>query len=311
MNRPFPYHIFPLALLAGSALLIAVFVARPLPASGEQGRDKGAPGGVPMVALAEGSAAGRQAGMHFHGTKNWSAIKSQQEKTAGKTIVALGSPLPLLVLDPKAFFPAAATSPSHRPWFDLSGVGKSGRGNLPSEGYALRSARKLKTYVDHYAAKFRIKPKLVFAIIKTESNFNARAASHASAFGLMQLVPKTGGRVAYKMVHGKDVVPSRKYLQDPDNNIELGTAYLRHLAQVYFDAVENAESREYCLIAAYNTGPGNVYRAFGGDYNTAIAKINSLSPSQVYAYLKRHLPYKETRKYLFKVVSSQQEFAPL
>ena len=49
--------------------------------------------------------------------------------------------------------------------------------------------------------RFGIDPAIVFAIIHTESSFNPKARSHIPAYGLMQLVPKSGGRDAYNYIY--------------------------------------------------------------------------------------------------------------
>jgi membrane-bound lytic murein transglycosylase C len=63
----------------------------------------------------------------------------------------------------------------------------------------------------------------------------------------------------------------------------------------------------YCVIAAYNTGAGNVARAFNKDRSTSIGKaskvINQMTPQQVYDHLVVNLPYDETKNYLKKVNS--------
>ncbi|HKK50275.1 MAG TPA: transglycosylase, partial [Myxococcota bacterium] len=55
----------------------------------------------------------------------------------------------------------------------------------------------------------------------------------------------------------------------------------------------------------YNTGHGNVFKAFTGRMRpkAAFARINRMSPTEVYEHLVRNLPYAETRRYLPKVVS--------
>lgn len=54
-----------------------------------------------------------------------------------------------------------------------------------------------------HAEKHDVDPALIMAIIHTESMFNPRARSHTPAYGLMQVVPHTGGRDAYHMIYGK------------------------------------------------------------------------------------------------------------
>lgn len=149
---------------------------------------------------------------------------------------------------------------------------------------------------------------LVFAIIRTESNFNPFAVSPVPAFGLMQLVPKSGGRDAYRRAKGIDQAPSTEYLFDADNNIELGAAYLDLLTSAHLGQITNPVAREYCVIAAYNTGAGNVLKTFGPDRAHAIAAINALGPDAVFERLRRDLPYEETRQYVGRVVGYRRQF---
>lgn len=174
--------------------------------------------------------------------------------------------------------------------------------------FSNRQAEKYRPVVTKFAEQYRVSPSLVFAVIRTESNFNPFAVSSAPAYGLMQLVPSSGGREAYRKAKGRDTIPSRDYLFDPDNNIELGVAYLNVLSYNQLEQIENIVSREYCVISAYNTGPRNVFKAFSADAGIAVNQINSLQPPAVYERLRGHLPYQETRDYLTKVVTFRKQF---
>jgi len=157
---------------------------------------------------------------------------------------------------------------------------------------------------------------LIMAVMQTESYFNPRARSPVPAFGLMQLVPRSGARDATAYLEGGRgrIVPGQQ-LYKPDLNIELGTAYLSRLWNDYYGSIEDPESRLYCVIAAYNTGPGNVNRALtpkrGGRgtrsrarFGPAVERVNGefgSNPSALKSHLMAHLPYAETRDYLRKV----------
>ncbi len=172
-------------------------------------------------------------------------------------------------------------------------------------------ANKFKSYVSKYAKKYNFEESLIYSIIKTESNFNQFAVSGAGAYGLMQIVPSSAGIDAYYYLNAKKVKPSKEYLFDPKNNIELGVTYLHILDKKYLKGINNRLSREYCVISAYNTGSGNVLKTFSSNKTRAKQKINSLSPTKVYNTLRTKLPYDETRNYLKKVVYSQKEFIKL
>jgi membrane-bound lytic murein transglycosylase C len=93
----------------------------------------------------------------------------------------------------------------------------------------------------------------------------------------------------------------------------MGTAYINILYFRYLKKIENKTSRLYCTIAAYNTGAGNVARAFTGKTNISVAAktINKLSPEQVYQKLLRNLPHDETRNYLKNVNERRTNYKAL
>lgn len=183
-----------------------------------------------------------------------------------------------------------------------------------------RRAQPYLSLVNKHAAQHRIPTPLVLAIIENESMFNPNARSPVPAFGLMQLVPSSGAREGYRYVYKRDRVVSDTFLYNPDNNVLLGTAFMNRLYYRYLQGIKNPESRQWAMVAAYNTGAGNVFRSFAGQYSrsrfgnrskwkeTALREINRRSPEQVYTYLKHHLPYQETRTYMGKIRKSINKY---
>lgn len=169
-------------------------------------------------------------------------------------------------------------------------------------------AKKYEPLVDKYSKQYNISKNLVFAIMQTESDFNPFAISSANAIGLMQIVPTSAGRDVYRFIYNKNQTPNQEFLYDASNNIQFGTAYLHILDNKYLNQINDPISREYCTIAGYNTGAGNVLRVFSQDKNKAFLEINKMSPSQIYNELLQNLPYDETKKYLDKVLTNKKNF---
>ena len=166
----------------------------------------------------------------------------------------------------------------------------------------LRAERYLDN-VRRQAERFAISVPLAFAVIHTESYFNPKATSHVPAYGLMQLVPESGGWDAYKYVYGYGKKLPPDYLYNSDNNIELGCAYLGLIKNRYFRKVRHADNALYCAIASYNTGAGNLSWALCGkkQISCAVDKANSMKPDELYVYLRKNLHHQETRDYLKRV----------
>ena len=174
-------------------------------------------------------------------------------------------------------------------------------------------AERYKPIVDRECKKQHIDPSIVFGVIHTESYFNPMARSHVPAFGLMQIVPASGGRDAYRYVFKKDIKPTAKYLYNPENNINLGTAYLSLTKNRYFAGVKDETSAYLMTVAAYNTGAGNVARALTGKTSLKLAaeKANQMSAQEVYTALRRNLPYAETQAYVQHVFSRSKLYRGL
>lgn len=173
------------------------------------------------------------------------------------------------------------------------------------------SAQALRGPVVDAAEKYGLSRALILSVIKNESAFNPRARSPANALGLMQLVATSGGKDAYSYLMGHEATPSPDVLYDPVENIMLGATYLHILNTRYFGKVHDKKTRLYLMIAAYNTGAGNVAKAFTGKMKLrpAIQKINQMSSDEVYAHLIAHLPYSETKTYLSRVARDTKTFA--
>jgi len=95
------------------------------------------------------------------------------------------------------------------------------------------------------AKRFKIDPTIALAITETESNFNPKARSPIPAYGLMQLVPKSGARDAYLYVYDKDKMLGKRYLYNSDNNIELGCAYLAKIRYNYFKSIKDDDDDNF------------------------------------------------------------------
>ncbi len=98
------------------------------------------------------------------------------------------------------------------------------------------------------AEGFAVDPALVYAFMRQESRFDARAVSPAGARGLMQLMPGTAA-----ILNGGPVPAAQ--LHDPVFNLTLGERYLAQLLQS-----ETVAGDLIRLTASYNAGPQTVVR---------------------------------------------------
>jgi soluble lytic murein transglycosylase len=99
--------------------------------------------------------------------------------------------------------------------------------------------------VEKWAAERQLNPMLVIALMRQESRFEPQIRSVAGAVGLMQVMPATGDWIANQI----DLTDYD--LDDPDDNVKLGTWYLDYTHATY-------EDHSLLAIASYNAGPGNV-----------------------------------------------------
>ncbi len=182
---------------------------------------------------------------------------------------------------------------------------------LPFPPNALLTKAKLyKEQVKEQAKIQKIDEALIFAIIENESSFNPLAKSYVPAFGLMQIVPQTAGVDSYYALYGQKRLLDSKYLFEPNNNILIGTTYLNILYYKHLKDIKDPQNRLYCTIASYNGGSGGLAQAFNGAKKISLAsnEINALSSDELYKKLMRDIASNETKKYLFKVRKSFNEY---
>lgn len=125
-------------------------------------------------------------------------------------------------------------------------------------------------------------------IMREESLFQRTVKSRVGATGLMQLMPTTAS-----MLRGKMPDVSFEYgLTDPEENIILGSTYLRDMKSYFKEQLPLA-------IMAYNAGPGNV--------NKWLRQFGNLELDEFI----ESIPFTETQGYVKRVMRSMQVYGYL
>ena len=149
--------------------------------------------------------------------------------------------------------------------------------------------------VTAHANRHGIDPRLLFAIIHTESYFNPLAQTPAPAYGLMLLVPRGPARDAYNFLYKSDIVLDDTYLQDPTHNVELGAAYLHLLRRQLVPNLEEGDKKNYLVACAFTWGVDKTR-----DRILKQVRVQDLTSTQVFTLLTRTTP-EQTRVYLNRV----------
>ena len=134
------------------------------------------------------------------------------------------------------------------------------------------------------AARNNFDPMIAAGLIRQESTFQADAVSHANAIGLMQVLPKTGKRLAKQL----NVRYVKTKLFDPEYNLELGMLYIADLQRA-------TGAPEYAL-AAFNAGEDRI-AAWRAERNY-----------EEIAELVESIPFTETRDYVQIVLRNAEVY---
>ena len=134
------------------------------------------------------------------------------------------------------------------------------------------------------AAKNDFDPMFAAGLIRQESTFQADVVSYANAYGLMQILPKTGKILAKQL----KVKYSKDMLFQPDYNLQLGMLYIANLVRL-------TGAPEYAA-AAYNAGEDR------------IALWKSERPYEEIPELVESIPFTQTREYVQIVLRNAEVY---
>jgi len=123
---------------------------------------------------------------------------------------------------------------SHEPVAEVQGANQNDESPVSGK-------EKFASIIASAAVSNGLDPKLIEAVIRTESNFDAQAVSPVGAQGLMQLMPATAAELGVSDAF------------DPEQNIQAGSRYLKRLMDRY-------DGDTGLALAAYNWGMGNLER---------------------------------------------------
>ncbi|MFD2110875.1 lytic transglycosylase domain-containing protein [Thiorhodococcus fuscus] len=116
----------------------------------------------------------------------------------------------------------------------------------PPEGGPVPSRSSIRATMDRYAARYRLDPLLLQALVAVESAYDPHAVSLAGAIGLMQVMSETAGDYG---------VASPNALFDVETNLDVGIRHLKRLIEKY-GSLGHA-------VMAYNAGEGAMEQGGG------------------------------------------------
>jgi soluble lytic murein transglycosylase len=161
---------------------------------------------------------------------------------------------------------------------------------LPPEAWMAAYPLAFWPEVKKQAATYGVDPYLILAIMREESRFDPAVTSRARARGLMQIIKRTGKNIARQLQLENYYT---KKLYDPTLNIQMGT--------YYYSQVFNLFAGNHALaLASYNGGPGAVTK-----WKKKL--LDEKGELDIDEFIE-HIPYKETKYYVKKVLNTYYEY---
>ncbi len=139
------------------------------------------------------------------------------------------------------------------------------------------------------AAKYKVDPLLIYAVVRQESLFEGSITSYATAQGLMQIIPDTGQWVANRL-NWPNYQNSDLYR--PYINVEFGAFYLGYQRDYLHGDLMAA-------LAAYNAGPGNAEKWQAASQNDPDLFLEIVRLDQPQRYIRAIYEFYEIYRSLY------------
>ena len=138
-----------------------------------------------------------------------------------------------------------------------------------------------------YSAQHELDPYLIAALMAQESTFVKDIRSHAGAYGLMQMMPRTGRAYARKF----KLRYSTRLLTTAETNVRMGTAYFADKVREFGGV--------HLALASYNAG------------ETPVRRWMRENPDLPQDEFIDSIPYPETQQYVKRILGTAEDYRRL
>lgn len=150
--------------------------------------------------------------------------------------------------------------------------------------------RRYEEYVQYYADKYGIDSRMLYAVIRTESNFDPNARSSVDARGLMQITEITFDWIKSNIAPTEELTFEDLY--NPETNIRFGSYFFSYCLRRYDNDLATA-------AAAYHSGWGTV------DELLSDARYTDNGETLT------EFPYRQMSRYVSKVTSAYARYCEI